>query len=156
MYFPSFKGIRYNLKPCLSCVQIIVSAFKSIFTLYFFYSYKNASVPRFSTITTAKILNQIYIFNKVFLLLHICLYDSETMVSRFQIFTHARIIYLHIMLEKKKYSLSWPIQLASKFMPPNSIESENTRLEGTARIIWSHLSWQNSLDKVPASCLAKS
>lgn len=121
MYFPSFKEILYNLKLCLRCVQIIMfQHLNSILTLYFFYCCKNISVPRFSTITTVKILNRHRIFDNVFLLLHICSYDSETLVHiQFQLFTHAKIIYLHIMLEKKKYSLSWPIHLGPKFMPPN-------------------------------------
>lgn len=83
------------------CANYNVSAFNSIFTLYFFYSYKNISVPRFSTVKTAKFLSRHCIFENVFLLLHICSYDSESLVH-IQLFTHAEIIYLHIMLEEKK------------------------------------------------------
>jgi len=62
------------------CANYNVSAFNSIFTSYFFYSYKNTGVPRFSTITTVKILSRHGIFDNVFLLLHIGSYDSETLV----------------------------------------------------------------------------
>lgn len=109
----------------------------------FFYSYKNTRVPWFLIITSVKILSRHCIFNNVFFLLHICSCDSDTQFhNQFQLFTHAKIMYLHIMLEKKKYSLFQPTHIAPKFIPKNFMESQSTRMEGTSRAIcWHQAVW---------------